>query len=62
MKYPYFPYCLTTRKIVKSKIVWKRFIGMEIFMYKAILFLFFVVICLTAVVFTTFRDSFYSFL
>nr|WP_230496495.1 hypothetical protein [Pseudoneobacillus rhizosphaerae] len=31
-------------------------------MYKAILLLFFVVIGLTAFVFTTLRDSFYSFL
>nr|WP_295973268.1 hypothetical protein [uncultured Bacillus sp.] len=31
-------------------------------MYKAILFLFFVVVCLTAVVFTSFKDSFYSLL
>jgi len=31
-------------------------------MYKAILFLFFVVVCLTAVVLTGLKDSFYSFL
>jgi hypothetical protein len=31
-------------------------------MYKAILFLFFVVVCLTAVIFTSLKDSFYSFL
>ncbi|MCM3766611.1 MULTISPECIES: hypothetical protein [Bacillaceae] len=31
-------------------------------MYKAILFLFFVVVCLTAVVFTSLKDSFYSML
>nr|WP_245645012.1 hypothetical protein [Peribacillus loiseleuriae] len=31
-------------------------------MYKAILFLFFVVLCLTAFIFSTFGDSFYTFL
>ncbi|MDN3016752.1 hypothetical protein V7161_01600 [Neobacillus drentensis] len=31
-------------------------------MYKAILFAFFVVVCLTAFVFTNLKDSFYSFL
>nr|WP_249366897.1 hypothetical protein [Neobacillus rhizophilus] len=31
-------------------------------MYKAILFLFFVVVCLTAVVFTSMKDSFYTML
>ncbi|MCH6268185.1 MULTISPECIES: hypothetical protein [Neobacillus] len=31
-------------------------------MYKAILFLFFVVVCLTAVVFTSLKDSFYTML
>ncbi|WP_342432088.1 hypothetical protein [Neobacillus sp. FSL H8-0543] len=31
-------------------------------MYKAILFLFFVVVCLTAVVFSNLKDSFYSML
>ncbi|WML53850.1 hypothetical protein RCG17_04030 [Neobacillus sp. PS3-12] len=31
-------------------------------MYKAIFFLFFVVICLTAVMFTSLKDSFYAIL
>ncbi|MCM2531864.1 hypothetical protein NDK43_04990 [Neobacillus pocheonensis] len=31
-------------------------------MYKAILFLFFIIVCLTGVVFTSLKDSFYSFL
>ncbi|HEY4551205.1 MAG TPA: hypothetical protein VIG98_13125 [Bacillus sp. (in: firmicutes)] len=31
-------------------------------MYKAILYLFFVIICLTAIVFTSLKDSFYAFL
>ncbi|UII54588.1 hypothetical protein LS684_13035 [Cytobacillus spongiae] len=31
-------------------------------MYKAILFMFFVVICLTAIIFTSLKDSFYTFL
>ncbi|MEW9049874.1 MAG: hypothetical protein AB2392_01860 [Neobacillus sp.] len=31
-------------------------------MYKAILYLFFVVVCLTAVVFSSLKDNFYSML
>jgi len=31
-------------------------------MYKAILFLFFIVVCLTAVVLTSLKDSFYTML
>jgi hypothetical protein len=31
-------------------------------MYKAILYLFFLVICLTAIVFSSLKDSFYAFL
>ncbi|WP_246140951.1 hypothetical protein [Bacillus marasmi] len=31
-------------------------------MYKAILFLFFVVVCLTAILFTSLKDSFYTML
>jgi hypothetical protein len=33
-----------------------------VIMYKAILYLFFLVICLTAIVFTSLKDSFYAFL
>jgi hypothetical protein len=32
------------------------------FMYKAILYLFFIVVCLTAVLFTSLKDSVYSLL
>ncbi|WP_254778672.1 MULTISPECIES: hypothetical protein [unclassified Bacillus (in: firmicutes)] len=31
-------------------------------MYKAVLFLFFVVVCLTAFIFTSLKDSFYTIL
>nr|WP_263325950.1 hypothetical protein [Neobacillus sp. Marseille-Q6967] len=31
-------------------------------MYKAVLYLFFIVVCLTVVVFSSFKDSFYSML
>ena len=33
-----------------------------VIMYKTILYLFFLVICLTAIIFTSLKDSFYAFL
>jgi hypothetical protein len=63
---PFFSYCLSWLKEVKfeislrKKVLIKKVGAVE--MYKAILFLFFIVVCMTAVIFTSLKDNVYSFL
>jgi hypothetical protein len=40
----------------------RKFLSGDVMMYKAILVMFFIVVCLTAFIFTNLKDNFYAFL